>query len=746
MKMKFTSFASTLRSMSLTALAVLASCSSYCQAEPDYDLVGKQFSMVLQNAHFSRTRFTQELYATFLDQYIKSVDPQHLFLSQEDVKFLKDKYATSFGDYLLANQTTRLAEELYSYFSERALARINQADSLLDGYAKEMPAFDSDRTIARVRRKQPRAANAAELDQLWKDQVEDMVLSEVIRRENVAKLAKEQGKDAAPKSKEMAIPEKLKARLKRIRNDIQEADREDMVTYVLHAVASTYDPHTDYMGARVEQKFKDRLQASLVGIGAQLKADDDGSTTVEGIVKGGPAAKSGELNLGDHIVAVAKNGDDNFTDIMYMGIDKVVDLIRGEKGKPVKMRVINDKTGQERLISIVRDEVPMSETLASARVVEVTVPAKEGVQEKSYRLGIINLPQFYVGFDNEDVHCCTDVKLLVNRMVKEGVQGIVFDLRGNTGGSLVEVRKMVGLFTGSGPVVQVKNARGYVERLTASGKPIFDGQMVILIDKMSASASEIFAGAMTDYGRALIAGEESSHGKGSVQEPREMSDFMPLFSASREGCGMLKITTQKFYRINGASNQRRGVPSDIVLPTGTTGLPIGEAEEELALPYDEIAPAPGYVKNPHLARILPQLKERCEARVAENQDLSYMKEDAARVKERLDTNKVSLNKAKRVAESEKLLARRKEINEERKVRYAKMEEEDARNMKIYRLNLSDVNAETLPIATKEDKNNFMEEAEEDEDDNLVEQPDFPSDLDPVLREGLNIVQDMIDLR
>ena len=274
-----------MRAMGVAAAAALVSCTSVSQAEPDYDIIGKQFSLVLQNAHFSRARFSQAMYEQFLECYLQTLDMQHLFLTQEDVNYLRERYASSFGDYLLANQTTRLAEELYAYFSERALPRIAQAEKLLNEYAKKMPAFDSERSVPRSRRKLPRAKDAAELDQVWRDQVEDMILTEVLRRENLNNLAEAKGKQS-PVAKEMSVTDKMLARIKRMRNEIQEADREDMVSYLLNAVAHVYDPHSDYMGAREEQRFKDMIKASIVGIGAKLQSDDDGSTTIEGIVKG----------------------------------------------------------------------------------------------------------------------------------------------------------------------------------------------------------------------------------------------------------------------------------------------------------------------------------------------------------------------------------------------------------------------------------------------------------------------------
>ncbi len=724
----------------LAATAALVSCSSLSTAAPDYDQIGKQFSLVLQNAHFSRARFTFDRSRQFLDCYLQTLDPQHLYFTQQDVDALREKYATSFGDYLLASQSTQLAEELYAAYSERALRRIGEAEAMLKAYADKMPTFDTDRTIPRSRRKLPRAKDDAELDLVWRDQVQDMILSETIRRENVARLAAEKGKPD-PNAKEKSVTEKLLARMKRMRSEVQEADLEDMVSHVLNAVAHVYDPHSDYMGAREEQRFKDMIKASIVGIGARLKADDDGTTVVEGIVKGGPAAKSGQIQLGDRIVAVDTESNDNWTDIMYLSIDKVVDLIRGKQGKAVSMRVQSAESGEEKVVTIVRDEVPMSEELASARVVDMKVPAADGTV-KDYRLGILTLPSFYVDLDDGDVHCAADVKDLLRRMVKEGVQGLVLDLRYNGGGSLDEVRKMVGFFTGMGPVVQVKDSRGHVEKLTVSCRPCFKGEMVVMINKLSASASEIFAGAMVDYGRAVVVGDTTSFGKGTVQVPRELGDYMPYFS-SREGSGMIKVTTQQFYRVGGASTQLKGVPSDIVLPTITAGFQLGEAEQDYAMPYDEIAKASGYVKSSRLGRILPWLRERSAARVAEDRDLQYVKEEVERARERQEKNRISLNKATREAENAKLLARKKAMDAERKQRYEKLAAEDAKNLVIRRLNLTDVDAETLPIATKEDEDKFMDEAVDPEAE-LEEAPEYPSSLDPELRESMNILVDMIN--
>ena len=731
----------TTRGLGYIALVFMAS-SCAAPAAPDYNTIGRQFSEVLQNSHFSRERFSASLYAKFLDCYLQSIDPQHLYFTQEDVNALHKKYGDSFGDYLLNRETSNLAQELYGMYAERALRHIAQAEAILHEYEKNPPKFDSDRVVPRTRRKLPRAKDDAELDQVWRCQVEDMLLSEVCRRENVARLAAEKGKPD-PNAKEPSPTAKILARLKRVRMEVQEADEEDMVTHLLNAVAHVYDPHSDYMGAREEKQFKDMIKASLVGIGAQLREDDDGSTKIEGIVKGGPADKNGQLKLGDHVVAVDTNGDGNWTDILFMSIDKVVNLIRGKKDVPVRLRVQSAESGDERIITIVRDEVPMSESLAGARIVDLHEQGPQG-EVRTYRLGILTLPSFYVDIDGGNVHCATDVRRILARMVREKVQGLVLDLRTNGGGSLEEVRKMVGFFTGAGPVVQVKDARGQVERLTVSGKPIFHGDLVVLTSKASASASEIFAGAMKDYGRAVIVGDDTTFGKGTVQVPRSLADYMPFFSA-REGCGLIKVTVQKFYRINGASTQLKGVSSDIELPTVTSGMQIGEAEMDHAMPYDAIAKAGGYVCGTHTSAILPRLRELSAARVAKDEDLQNNVWYANYRRRIIKENSYSLNKEKRQAQIAELRDFKKKSDATRKQRYEAMSKDDASKLTIYRLKLTDLDKGELPLATKEDKDNFMREAKDPEEE-LEDNLDYPSDLDPVLREALYITRDMIDLR
>ncbi len=732
----------------LGALSVVAasalSCTSVSQAAPDYDKIGKQFSILLQNGHFLRTPFSQELYKKFFNHYLDTLDPSRLYLTQEDVNKLRDRYLSSFGDYLLAEETSTLAEEIHGYFNERALDRINRLEQKVRSMNGVMPSFEENRTIPRTRKDIAWAKDSAELDRVWDDQITDMLLSELLRRENIVKLANEQGKDLATVNKnELPIHDKILARLKRLRTTIQETDLQDMISTLLSSIASVYDPHSSYMGAREQQRFYDMMKAELIGIGAQLMADDDGSTKITGLVKGGPAEKSMQLKLGDHIIAVDPHNEGKWVDILYMSIDKVIDLIRGKEGERMRLRVLDADSGAEKIVSMVRAKIPMNDELANGKIIFAQGTDSNG-NTREYRLGLLTLPSFYLDLQQGNSNCATHVKTILTRMNMEKVQGLIIDLRFNGGGSLEEVRKIVGFFTGAGPIVQIKDSRGNVERLTVSGHPLFNGELVVLTSKMSASASEIFAGAMVDYGRAVIVGDETTYGKGSVQVTRNIGDYLSFFSP-REGSGMLKITTQKYYRVAGASTQLKGVRSDIVLPVATAGLEIGEAETDYPLSYDEITPAPGYTRSERISKILPLVKERSAARVSADKDMQYMRENVIRYRERSLKNQVSLHKATREKENAQLLERKKAIDTERRARYVTMNKEDKEKLKIYRLTLENVAKPKLEPATKNDNEEYMSREKTPEEE-LAKSPDYPSDLDPEVREAIFILEDMINLQ
>lgn len=724
---------------SLGCIAIVSSALASCaSAKTDFNEVGKQFAFLIQNAHFSRAEFSDEMSRKFLETYLKSLDPGKIFLTQADVDKLMEAYGKDIDDYILGGQSLDLAEVLYDYFSRQATKRLANAKKIIESSDYK---FDSNATVERSRRKVEWAKNQAALDKIWDKMLEEQVLSEILRRETIAKLAKEEGQPD-PSLSEMEPKKKIIARYERLLRTVQEVDQEDMLDYLLSAVALTYDPHTDYMGAREQDKFNASMGGALIGIGALLGPEDDGATKVAGIVLGGPVEKDGQIKLNDRIVAVDTMNTGEMTDILFMSIDKVVSLIRGKEGSQVRLKVEPaDNPGNPKIITLNRQRVEMKDELVKGEIFDVK--NKEG--KVTERLGVITLPSFYMDMTGGDRRCATDFKRIMLRMVKEGVKGIVVDLRNNGGGSLEEVRQMSGFFTGSGPVVQIKNMKGGTDVKTVEvAKPLFDGPVVVLINKLSASASEILAAALADYGRAVIVGDTTTFGKGTVQQPVDIGNYLPYF-ASRDRAGLLKVTIQKFYRVAGGSTQLKGVESDIVLPTASAAFDIGEATMDYALPYDEIAPARNYKKNKNLGKIIPELKKRSEKRVAADKDMQWLKEDIKLTKERIEKNTLSVNKKERIAENEKLMARRKMINAERTVRFAELAKQDANLYDIYRLTLENVDAPSLVKADpKKDNEEYMKMAE-DPTAALDKSPEYPSGLDPELRESLNIVADMVDI-
>lgn len=720
--------------VSVISAVLLTSCAT---AATDFNQVGKQMALLLQNFHFSKKEFSDELSAQFLETYLLSADPAKIFLTQEDVDYLDDKVGDEIDDFLLAGDTMGAARLMFDLYASKVEQRIAYALELIE---KDEFKFDRDTYVPRVRRKAERPKNEEEMKAVWRDMVEEQMLSEILRREMISKLAEEQGKPD-PSASEKSPREKLELRYSRILRNLKESSEdEDKANALLSAVARTLDPHTEYLGVREMERFKSSMGGSMIGIGALLGEEDDGAIKITGIVVGGPADKSGELKLNDRIVGVDTDNSGEMVDIMFMRLDKVVEMIRGKEKTRVRLKVepASDPT-QIKIVTIERRVVELKDELAKGEIIEVN-----NDQGNPVRLGIIKLPAFYADMDGGGRRSATDVKRIIERMNREKVEGLVIDLRGNGGGSLEEVRLMTGFFIGSGPVVQVKDAQGNIERKSVSNRrPLFDGQVVVMINKASASASEILAGALQDYGRAVIVGDTSTFGKGTVQQPVDLSRFLPYFF-DKSRIGMLKVTIQKFYRVAGGSTQHRGVESDIVLPSITAAFDnIGESSLEHALPYDQIPPAKGYKKNPWIGTVLPELRQRSAKRVEEDLDLQIMNDEIQRAKKRLAENRVSLNKAVREKENAEIETRRKSINKERKIRFAEMAKEDARRYKLYRLTLDDLESPDLvPADPEKDTSQFMKMAE-DPTAELDDAPDYPSGLDPELRESLNILGDMI---
>jgi len=471
-------------------------------------------------------------------------------------------------------------------------------------------------------------------------------------------------------------------------------NNEDVLQTYLTALARVYDPHSDYLGRAQLESFAMTMNLSLFGIGAELTVSEDGYCTIRRLLPGGPAIKSKLIKENDKIVAVAQ-ADQPPVDIVDLSLNKAVQLIRGTKGTEVRLTVIPAGGGDSdrTVVKLIRDEIPLADSAAKAKLIEV--PDGHG---GNLRFGVIDLPSFYQTFDAvnsrdkpEPKSTTTDVAKLLAKLKQEKVEGIILDLRRNGGGSLEEAIRLTGLFIKTGPVVLVKEVDDTVQRAEDTDPSVaYEGPLLVLTSRGSASASEILAGALQDYGRALIVGDSSTHGKGTVQSVNQLRPFMQLVDRSlTNDPGALKLTIKKFYRPSGASTQLEGVVPDIILPSvANESKDIGERALDNPLPYDKIHSA----KYDHLNLVepyLPELRKRSAERVEVDREYTYVREDIERFKKQQADKTISLNEQVRLKENDEVEARNKAREEERRSRPDPAET-------VYELTLKQVDLPGLP--------------------------------------------------
>jgi carboxyl-terminal processing protease len=754
--------------LSLTAALALLSAPAL-HAETNFGQVATYVAHMLETHHYSHHELDDDVSRKLLDSYLNFLDISHVYFTQQDVDGFRTKYATSLDDHINARNISP-ALEIYDTYEQRVKERVAFVKTVI---ATKKFAFDSNRTLELRRDKLPWPKDKAAADKMWTDLVEGDLLGEHLldqakiaaaqrkkeKKEKEAAQGTADKKDAAKPAKELAThkaeiaedpPDKrVLKRYEQLLEQLGENDQEDVANFFLSCLAQVYDPHTEYMSQQEMDNFNIQMKHSLVGIGALLSQKDN-VAEIQGIVVGGPADKQGELKLKDKIMAVAQGegkslGD--WTDIKYMKLQKVVEMIRGKAGTKVSLRVHPGEADDPSLtkeITIVRGEVELKEKLANAEL--ILTPAVDG---KSSRYGWINLSSFYADMEEGTVSTTVDVSRLLKRLMAEKIEGLVLDLRGNGGGSLEEAIKLTGLFISKGPVVQAKDSRDTITfRECENERPVYDGPLIVLTDRASASASEILAAALQDYRRAIIVGEKSTFGKGTVQTILPVERYMPFFS-DKSRAGALKVTIQKFYRIAGGSTQLRGVIPDVSLPSVRDVMDIGEDSLPFALPYDTI-PSRNYTyfsKNPLPAE---ELRSRVKSRISTNPEFQYVVEDTKRLKERIDRNTVSLNEKLRQTELDENRARSEKRKDERRARNKEILEKNKEGFTTYRLTLDNVDKSEL---VKE--SNFTKEqttgmrlaaaSSSDDEDSAGENSQFPYGFDPVKLETFNILHDWIDL-
>src|SRR6267143_286199 len=646
------------------SLAGLASTPAL-PAKADLDNVCVSVGRLLEKGHYTHKQLNDDLSGKVLRSYLELLDFSHLFFTQEDVNALTEKYGPALDDDILLGNL-KPAYEIYDLYQKRVDERVAKVKEFL----KQPVDFKTDGTIDFRREKSPWPKNAAEADELWRGRIVSELLQEHLSEHPI-----EPG------------PQLVARRYDRLARNVHESDRDEQAKFFLDAVALAYDPHSEYLSEADLKNFSINMGLSLVGIGAMLRTED-GYAKIESLVPGGPAQVDGRLKVGDRITAVGQ-GSAEFVDVRDMRLDKVVEMIRGKKGSHVRLLAIPaDATdpSKRKNVELVRDEIKLKEQEARADII-----IKKDENGEPVKLGWITLPSFYADMDKHQKSTTKDVLALLKRIKKEYIAGLIVDLRRNGGGSLEEVISLTHLFIKLGPVVQTKGSNGYT---TVSSEPnpglAYSGPLVVLTSRQSASASEIFAAALQDYGRAVIVGDQSTFGKGTVQTILEIGRFTSLLGNRSQEDGALKLTIQKFYRVAGGSTQLHGVSSDIVLPSLTDLPEFGEGALKNCLPYDEV-PKAKYTKwNEPVSLFIDELKRRSAERTQIDPEFHYVMEDMQRLRHRLDDNRISLNED----------VRKKELSDDKLRKDLRAKERLARNIeepRVYRVTLDTVDKSNLQL-------------------------------------------------
>lgn len=592
---------------------------------------------LLSRSHYRKLPLDQESMEKVFDRYLERLDPNRSFFLHSDIKEF-EPYRNKLGDSLRSGDLNP-AFAIFNRYRERAEERSRYMLKQLKAGIKNLN-LNSNEELVIERKDKPWLTSKGAQQQLWQQQLQDSVLSLKLNNKTNDEIVTQ-----------------LQRRNTNLLRRLHQSKSEDAFQTYINAFAGIYDPHTQYFSPQTAENFDINMSLSLEGIGAVLSSEDE-YTRVVSVVPGGPAEKAGQLKPGDKIVSVGQGKKGSLEDVVGMRLDDVVKLIRGTKHTLVRLEIIpgSGNDSSTRIYEIVRDQVKLEEQDATSQIIEVPMTNKVG------RIGVIELPTFYIDFKAAqsgvpDYKSTTrDVRRLVQQLKAEKIDGLIIDLRGNGGGSLQEANELTGLFIDKGPTVVVRNNRGRSEKQEDPDlEQLYDGPMVVMIDRLSASASEIFAGAMQDYGRALVVGSQS-YGKGTVQSIQPLNH------------GQLKLTLAKFYRVSGQSTQNRGVIPDLVFPSLYDGRDIGEDTLPDALPWDTIAPV-SYRPYTNLSPYLPELQNKHQARTLKNADFVYLHEMKQYFDDYENQTKVSLNQEKRRLEMQTMRSKRLAI--ENRLRKAK---------------------------------------------------------------------------
>ncbi len=613
-----------------------------------YTLENRLVTTILSRYHYKDVIIDDSLSSIIFDKYVDALDHGKNYLLASDLKNL-EKYRYKLDDELNEGNVYPFYE-IFNLYTERMQARIEYIDTLLSAEFD----YTVDEEYHANRDEAVWAENYSELNELWR-----------LRIKNDALSLKMNGKDWDE------ITENLLKRYQNFSTLLTQYNSEDVFQLAMNSFSAAVDPHTNYFSPITSENFNIEMSLSLEGIGARLLSED-GYTKIVEIIPGGPAFKSKILREDDRIVAVAQGEDGDFVDVVGWRITDVVQLIRGPKESIVRLQILAAEEGLDAVpfeIKLVRDKIKLEDQAAKSSILEIT---NDGIP---YKVGVITIPKFYTDFEgqrrgeNDFKSTARDVKMLLEEFKDETVDAVIIDLRNNGGGSLTEAVDAAGLFIDQGPVVQVKDMDKNVDVVyDPDNEIVYSGPVAVLVNRFSASASEIFAGAIQDYGRGIVIGEQT-FGKGTVQNLIDLNKFA---SRRRDELGQVKITIAKYYRITGGSTQNLGVIPDITFPSYVNPEEFGESAEPTALPWDRIEPVQ-YKSFGDLSKIIPKLTLLSNERRNNNPEFDYLEDDIENYKEIIEKNSISLNEELRLKlkeEKEELEFQRE--NERRRIKGLKL--------------------------------------------------------------------------
>ncbi|WP_124980371.1 carboxy terminal-processing peptidase [Nonlabens xiamenensis] len=613
----------------MTLLVATASCSfTKDRIDPGdkekEQLLVNLISHVLKRQHFSPADLTDEFSQDIFENYINDLDPAKRYFLASDYEEFK-KY-----EYLIDDQIRESKVDLFNLTYERLLKRQKESQKIFQEVIAVPFDFTQKETINTDYEAIPYAKDRQALKNHWRKLLKLSALSSYFDKVEEQNSEDFEGEKKSLTELEKEVRKELKKSMEENFDLNEDVERLDYFSLFVNAITAHFDPHTNYFPPQNKDRFDTSMSGQLEGIGARLQKKMDYISIIE-IISGGPASRNEDIEIGDKIMKVAQENDSIPTSIVGMRISDAVDLIKGPKGTKVHL-TLKKVDGNVKTITLIRDVVQIEETFAK------TVIGKDD----TFRFGLIDLPKFYFDFDDPNGRAAgNDVAKEITRLKETGMDGLILDLRSNGGGSLREVVEMAGLFIEEGPVVQValKNKRTQTLRDRDSGEILWEGPLVIMVDEFSASASEILAAAMQDYDRAVILGSKQTFGKGTVQNFEDLNQWVRNHDYG--DLGAIKLTTQKFYRVNGSSTQLEGVKSDVVTPDKYSYIDIGERDEQFPLPYDEIA-ASDYKKFEGYLN-LSEAIENSQKRVDTNPMFKLLDENAKWLSDQRDDNLIPLN-------------------------------------------------------------------------------------------------------